>query len=78
MASIGAIITSTYYTKQLNPRLNSSPRRVVNYSQENKTQQILGNKPQQKNQATAKAKASHSKRILGNFYHQYVADLLAS
>ena len=76
MASIGAIITSTYYTKQLNPRLNSSPRRLVNYSQENKTQQILGNKPQQKNQATAKA--SHSKRILGNFYHQYVADLLAS
>ena len=32
MASIGAIFTSTYHTKQLNPRPNSSASRVVNYS----------------------------------------------
>ena len=33
MASIGAIFTSTYHKKQLNPWLNSSASRVVNYSQ---------------------------------------------
>ena len=33
MASIGAIFTSTYKTKQLNPWPNSSASRVVNYSQ---------------------------------------------
>ena len=33
MASIGAIFTSTYHAKQLNPWLNSSASRVVNYSQ---------------------------------------------
>ena len=32
MASIGAIFTSTYHTKQLNPWPNSSASRVVNYS----------------------------------------------
>ena len=32
MASIGAIFTSTYHTKQLNPWPNSSSSRVVNYS----------------------------------------------
>ena len=32
MASIGAIFTSTYHTKQLNPWLYSSDSRVVNYS----------------------------------------------
>ena len=32
-ASIGAIFTSTYHTKQLNSWLNSSASRVVNYSQ---------------------------------------------
>ena len=34
MASIGAFFTSTYYTKQLNPSLNSSASHVVNYSQQ--------------------------------------------
>ena len=33
MASIGAIFTSTYHTKQLNPWPNSSVSRVVNHSQ---------------------------------------------
>ena len=33
MASIGAILTSTYHTKQLNPWPNPSARRVVYYSQ---------------------------------------------
>ena len=32
MASIGAIFTSTYHTKQLNPWPNSSASCVVNYS----------------------------------------------
>ena len=32
MASVGAIFTSTYHTKQLNPWTNSSASRVVNYS----------------------------------------------
>ena len=32
MASIGAVFTSTYHTKQLNPWPNSSASRVVNYS----------------------------------------------
>ena len=32
MASIGAIFTSTYHTKQLNPWPNSSASRMVNYS----------------------------------------------
>ena len=31
-ASVGAIFTSTYHTKQLNPWSNSSASRVVNYS----------------------------------------------
>ena len=33
MTSIGAIFTSTYYTKQVNPWPNSSASRVVDYSQ---------------------------------------------
>ena len=33
MASIGAIFTSTYHTKQLHLWPNSSPSRMVNYSQ---------------------------------------------
>ena len=33
MASIGATFTSTYYTNQLNPWLNSSASRMMNYSQ---------------------------------------------
>ena len=33
MVSIGAIFTSTYHRKQLNPRPNSSASVVVNYSQ---------------------------------------------
>ena len=32
MAFIGAIFTSTYHTKQLNPLINSSANYVVNYS----------------------------------------------
>ena len=32
MACIGAIVTSTYHTRQLNPWRNSSANRVVNYS----------------------------------------------
>ena len=32
MASVGAIFTSTYHTKQLNPWPNSSASRVVNHS----------------------------------------------
>ena len=32
MASIGAIFTSSYHTKQLNPWQNSSASRMVNYS----------------------------------------------
>ena len=32
MASTGAIFTSVYHTKQLNPWPNSSASRVVNYS----------------------------------------------
>ena len=32
MASIGAIFTSSYHTKQLNPWQNSSAGRMVNYS----------------------------------------------
>ena len=42
MASIGAIFTSTYHIKQLNPWLNSSASRVMNYSQLSACQGKMG------------------------------------
>ena len=64
MASIGAIFTSTYHTKQLNPWSNLSATCLVNYSQLSACQRgmepfegglsthghkaILRNKPQHK------------------------------
>ena len=65
MASIGAIFTSTYHTKQLNPWTNSSASHVINYSYLSACQGVDGaisrssehswtsDKPQK--QATAKA-----------------------
>ena len=80
MASIGAIFTSTYHTKQLNPWPNSSASRVVNYSWLSACQgdmdpfegdlsthgclTSLRNKPQQSRQ--------------GNFQHQYWPELLVN
>ena len=80
MASIGAIFTSTYHTKQLNPWPNSSTSRVVNYSCLSACQgdmepfegdpstrgrlTSLRNKPQQSSQ--------------GNFQHQYMPQLLVN
>ena len=80
MASIGAIFTSTYHTKQPNPWPNSSASCVVNYSWLSACQghvepfegdpstcgclTSLRNKPQQSSQ--------------GNFQHQYMPQLLVN
>ena len=81
MASIGAIFTSTYHTRQLNPWPNSSASRVVNYSQLSachagdcshlKVTRALVDVLQA-------SETSHSKSSPGNFQHQYLPELLVN
>ena len=80
MASIGVIFTSTYHTKQLNPWPNSSASRVVNCSQLSACQgdmQPFEGDPYTRGRLTA-SETSHSKSSLGNFQHQYLAELLVN
>ena len=85
MASIGAIFTSTYHTKQLNPWLNSSASREVNYSQLSACQRdvepfegdpstcgcltSLGNKPNQKQPGELKISTSLLAWIVSQCVH---------
>ena len=78
MACIGVIFTSTYHTKQLNPwpRPNSSASHVVNYSQLSACQGDM--QPFEGDPYTRGRLTSHSKSSLGNFQHQYLAELLVN
>ena len=78
MASIGAIFTSTYQTKQLNLPPNSSAIRVVNYSccllikgiwSHLKVTRALVDVRQA-------SETRHNKTSLGNFQHHYLAKML--
>ena len=80
IASIGVIFTSTYHTKQLNPWPNSSASRVVNYSQLSACQgdmQPFEGDPYTHGCLTS-LRTSDSKSSLGNFQHQYLAELLVN
>ena len=80
IASIGVIFTSTYHKKQLNPWPNSSASRVVNYSWPSFCQgdmEAFVGDPNTRGHQTNLRK-SHSKSSLGNFQHQYLAELLVN
>ena len=80
MASICAIFTSTYRTKQLNPWPNSSASHVANYSW------LLLAKGMCSHLKVTWAlmdiwqasETSHSKSSPGNFQHQYLPELLVN
>ena len=77
MASIGAIFTSTYHTKQLNPWLNSLASRVVNYSQLSACQGDV--EPFEGDPSTCgRLTGPRNKSSLGNFQHQYWPELLVN
>ena len=76
MASIGVIFTSTHHTKQLNPWPNSSASRVVNYSQLSACQGDM--QPFEGDLYTHERLTSLRKSSLGNFQHQYLAELLVN
>ena len=77
MASIGVIFTSTYHTKQLNPSPNSSASHVVNYSQLSACQGDI--QPFEGDQYTrGRLTSLRNKSSLGNFQHQYLAELLVN
>ena len=80
MASIGAVFTSTYHTKQLNPWPNSSASVVVNYSWQSACQgdmQLFKGDPALVDISQA-SETSHNKRSPGNFQHQYLPELLVN
>ena len=82
MTSIGAIFTSIYHTKQLNPWPNSSASCVVDYSQLSACQGDM--KPFESDPSTyghltyLRSKPHYSKSNLGNFQHQYLPELLVN
>ena len=76
MVSIGAIFTSAYHTKQLNPWLNSSASRVVNYSRLSASQGDV--EPFEGDLSTCGRLTSLSKSSPGNFQHQYLPELLVN
>ena len=76
MASIGIIFTSKKHTKQLNQWPNSSASRVVNYKQLSACQGDM--QPFKGDPYTHGRLTSHSKSSLGNFQHQYLAELLVN
>ena len=77
MASIGAIFSSIYHTKQLH---KSSASRVVNYNQLSACQGEM--EPFKTTLAFVDiwqaSEASHNKSSLGNFQHQYLGELLVN
>ena len=80
MASVGAIESSTYHTKQLNLWPNSSASCVVNYSQLSVVQERWSHlKTTQIFMGVWQASiTSHSKSRLGNFQHRYLSELLGN
>ena len=77
MASIGAIFTSTYHTKQLNPWPNSSASRVVNYSRLSACQgdmEPFEGDPSTRGRLTSLGNKSNQ----GNFQHQYMPQVLVN
>ena len=80
MASIGAIFTSTYDTKQLNPWPNSSASQVMGYSQLSACQGEMDPFEEHLNTCChwQASETSHSKSSLGNFQHRYLAELLVN
>ena len=80
MASIGAIFTSTYYTKQLNPWPNSSTSCVVNHSRVSACQREMESfegDPSIPDVQQA-LETSHRKISLGNFQHHYLTEWLVN
>ena len=80
MTSVGAIFTSTYHTKQLNPWPNSSASRVVNYSRLSACQgdmESFEGDPSTRGRLTS-LRRSHSKSSQGNFQPQYWPELLVN
>ena len=82
MAFIGAIFTSTYHTKQLNPWPNSSASHVVNYSRLSACQrniQLFEGDPSTCARLTSlRTSHVHSKSNQDNFQHQYLPELLVN
>ena len=78
MASIAAIFTSTYHTKQLNQCLNSSASRVVNYNRlsacQGDVEPFEGNPRTRRHLKRLRNKLQQSSP--GNFQHQYWPELL--
>ena len=83
-ASISAIFTSTYHTKQLNPRPNSSLSSascVLNYSRLSVWQgdmEPFKGDLSTRGRLTSLRKTSHSKSSLGNLQHQYLPAWIVS
>ena len=79
-SSFGAIYTSTYHTKQLNPWLNSSARREVSYSHLSACPE--GMDPLKFTRVLVDiwqaSEASHSKSSLDNIQHQYLPELVVN
>ena len=80
MASICAIFTSTYHTKQLNPWPNSSASHVVNYSWLSVCQEEI--QPPEDHSSTCVhltcPRNKPQQSSLDNFHHQYLAELLVN
>ena len=77
MASIDAIFTSTYHTKQLNPWPNSLASRLVNYSRLSACQGDI--EPFEGNPSTrGRLTSLRNKPQQGNFQHQYLPELLVN
>ena len=80
IAFIGAILTSTYYTKQLNPWPNSSASCVVNYGWlfacQGDMEPLEGDQSTQRCITSLRNKPQQSS--LGKVHHQYLAELLVN
>ena len=81
MASTGAIFTSTYHTKQLNPWPSTPASRVVNYSRLSACQGdvAIWRPPEHSwTSDTEASETSYSKNSPGNFQHRYLPELLVN
>ena len=76
LASIGAIFTSIYHTKQLNPWPNISASHVVKYNQLSACQVEMW--LFQDHSSICGHLTSQNKRSLGNFQHQCLPELLVN
>ena len=81
-SSIGAIFTSAYHTKQLNPWLNSLARRVVSYNYSHLSACPEGMDPLKFTRELVDiwqaSEVSHSKSSLENIQHQYLPQLVVN